>query len=443
MTDEKTRLFIATHRNEDVRQLALQASRHPDVDMAYALCQIVGYQTARQKIPTWAANDSIVYPQHLSMEQCSSEHTARYKANICRRLLADVTHETTLIDLTGGLGVDFAFMARIFDHATYVEQQEYLCQIAQHNLSVLGLCHVNVINNDCDTVLKDIDSADMFFIDPARRDQNGSRTYAITDCTPDILALEDQLLEKAHWVIIKLSPMLDWHKAMDDLQRNHPDVVKEIHIVAVGNECKELLFVLSAQKLNNSETQELKKFPTLYCYNNQVEMVCQVDEIILSSGQVDELSTADTLGVWKNESSIFNFQSSIKKQPLTSHPLPLITLYEPNAAIMKAGCFAELTRRWPVWQLAPNSHLFLSSERLTDFPGRSFQVIRMGTLNKKQIPTLIKDIRQANITVRNFPLTVAELRRRLKIKDGGDHYIFASTTENNTHILFVCRKVEK
>ncbi len=426
MTDEKTRLFIAAHRHEDVRKLALQASRHPDVDMATALCQIAGWQAAKQKIPSWAAIDDIAYPQHLSMEQCSSEHTAQYKADICQRLLADATHPTTLIDLTGGLGVDFAFMAKHFHRATYVEQQEYLCDIAQHNLPLLGIDHANVVCTDCTTALGDIHDADFIFIDPARRDQNGARTFAIADCTPDVLAIEDQLLEKAQWVMIKLSPMLDWHKTMDDLQQNHPCVVREIHIVAVGNECKELLFVLSAKSLaihNVSlykTTPEIKHSPTLYCHNDEQEFVCE-------------------LGVQEFRTDRSNLS------PLTPHPSPLNIsyLYEPNAAIMKAGCFAELIQRWPVWQLAPNSHLFFSSEELPDFPGRAFQVTGMGTMNKRQLKALTAGIEKANITVRNFPLSVAELRRRLKIKDGGDHYIFASTTEDNTHMLFVCRKTQK
>ena len=422
MTDEQTRIFIATHRQDDVRQLALKASRHTDVDMPFALCQIAGWQTARQKIPTWAAIDDIVYPKHLSMEQCSSEQTARHKADICQRLLADATHKTTLVDLTGGLGVDFAFMAQAFDHAIYVEQQEYLCQIAQHNLPLLGLDHANIVCTNCTMALRDIHDVDFIFLDPARRDKNGARTFAIADCTPDILTLEDQLLEKAHWVMVKLSPMLDWHKTMDDLQRNHPNVVKEIHIVAIGNECKELLFVLSSHHPEIS--------PTLHCHNEQEELVCQVDELIFVSRQVDELTSRQV---------VCNGNLS----PLTSHPSPLtsIYLYEPNAAIMKAGCFEELTRRWPVRQLALNSHLFLSSEKLTDFPGRSFQVLRIGTMNKRQVGALTEGIQRANITARNFPLTPAELRRRLKIKDGGDHYIFASTTEDNTHMLFVCKKV--
>ena len=428
MTDEQTRIFIATHRQDDVRQLALKASRHTDVDMPFALCQIAGWQTARQKIPTWAAIDDIVYPKHLSMEQCSSEQTARHKADICQRLLADATHKTTLVDLTGGLGVDFAFMAQAFDHAIYVEQQEYLCQIAQHNLPLLGLDHANIVCTNCTMALRDIHDVDFIFLDPARRDQNDARTFAIADCTPDILTLEDQLLEKAHWVMVKLSPMLDWHKTMDDLQRNHPNVVKEIHIVATGNECKELLFVLSAQEFNNS--------PSLHCHNEQEELVCQVDELIFVSRQVDELTSRQVV-CNGNLSPLTSYLS-----PLESPSSPTsVYLYEPNAAIMKAGCFEELTHRWPVRQLALNSHLFLSSEKLTDFPGRSFQVLRIGTMNKRQVGALTEGIQRANITARNFPLTPAELRRRLKIKDGGDHYIFASTTEDNTHMLFVCKKV--
>ncbi len=405
MTDERTRQFIATHRREDVRTLALHTTRHSDVDIPYALAQIAGWQTACQKLPSWAAIDDIVYPPHLSMEQCSSEHTARYKAALCRRLLSDSSHTTSLTDLTGGLGVDFSFMAQEFGHATYVEQQDTLCEMARHNLPLLGLGHATVIHADGVDTLANLSDVDLLFLDPARRDRHGARTFAIADCTPNILLIEAQLLAKARWVMLKLSPMLDWHKAMDDVQRDHPHTVREIHIVAVGNECKELLFVLSAKEAGS---------PTIHCVNDRQAFVTSVGEA-LTPPHLEGLRSIDDCQDMRY-------------------------LYEPHAAMMKAGCFGALTSRWPVHPLAHNSHLFLSSDRIDDFPGRSFEIIHICTMNKKQLRSLTEETPQANITVRNFPLTAAELRRKLKIKDGGSHYLFASTTEDNTHVIFVCRK---
>ena len=407
MNDEKTWLFINEHRNDDVRLLALQGARHTDMDLPFVLRQIAGWQAARLKIPSWAACERILYPQHLSMEQCSSEQTASYKANICRRLFPADSQRSTLTDLTGGLGVDFSWMAREFHNAIYVEQQETLCQLARHNMPLLGLKHAQILNTDSATALNTIPQSDMIFIDPARRDQHGARTFAIADCQPDILALEDILLSKAVVVMVKLSPMLDWHKAVEELERNHPGAVREIHILAVANECKELLLVLSGKR-EKTET-------TIYCHNDAQELVFGIEE-------TDTQHTGAYIG-GLDECRTYHF------------------LYEPNAAVMKAGNFGILSSRWPVRPLAHNSHLFLSDKRLNDFPGRGFQIDRAGNMSKQQLRQLTKDITKANITVRNMPLDVAQLRRKLHLKEGGDTYIFGSTTEDCTHVLFVCRKI--
>ena len=276
---QQTREFVRNHRTENVRDLALHAKRTPDLDLPWALDQIAGWQTARTKLPRWAETDGIIYPPHLSMEQCSSEPTARYKAQLAARLMAahgaaaqsDATaraqseqseqsgrpHESTtaaaatgavptaprrgrLIDLTGGFGVDFSTMARNFAQAVYVERQPDLCAIARHNLDLLGLDDAQVVNADAASFLATADRADIIVIDPARRDEHGGRTFAIADCTPDILGMLDLYTAKAGHVLVKLSPMLDWHKAVEDCR----GTVQEVHIVAVANECKELLLVL-------------------------------------------------------------------------------------------------------------------------------------------------------------------------------------------------------
>ncbi|MFZ2457269.1 MAG: SAM-dependent methyltransferase, partial [Bifidobacterium adolescentis] len=244
LLNDVTRAFAEAHRNEDVRDLALKTKRTADLDLPAALDQIAGWQIARNKLPQWAACADIVYPAHISMEQCSSQFTAQYKAEIARRLLRSLpqsagqtANDVTMTDLTGGFGVDFSYLARGFGHATYVERQSHLCELAAHNMAALGLTQAQVVCGDGVEYLRAMEPAQLIYIDPARRDEHGARTYAIEDCTPDVLALRDLLLAKARYVMIKLSPMLDWRKAVDDFA----GTVAEVHIVSTGNECKELL----------------------------------------------------------------------------------------------------------------------------------------------------------------------------------------------------------
>lgn len=250
LLNDVTRAFAEAHRNEDVRDLALKTKRTADLDLPAALDQIAGWQIARNKLPQWAACADIVYPAHISMEQCSSQFTAQYKAEIARRLLRSLpqsagqtANDATMTDLTGGFGVDFSYLAREFGHATYVERQSHLCELAAHNMAALGLTQAQVVCGDGVEYLRAMEPAQLIYIDPARRDEHGARTYAIEDCTPDVLALRDLLLAKARYVMIKLSPMLDWRKAVDDFA----GTVAEVHIVSTGNECKELLLVLDGK----------------------------------------------------------------------------------------------------------------------------------------------------------------------------------------------------
>ncbi len=380
--------FIRNHADDDVRQLALRGTKNLEVDLPFALDQIAGRQTARRKLPSWAATEGIVYPPHLSMEQCSSEQTARYKAD-----MAGSGHR--LVDLTGGFGVDFSVMARGFAEAVYVERQAPLCEIAAENFRLLGLHQAVVVCGDGTDYLLMMPPADLIYIDPARRDDHGGRTYGISDCTPNVLSIRDLLLEKAERVLIKLSPMLDWRKAVSDLGSQY---VREVHIVSVANECKELLILLSP--------------------GTSFRLVCANDNTKFESH-------------WSHESH----ESHWPHWPHNPH-----YLYSPNASIMKAGCFAELATRFSLNQLAQNSHLFVSDKLVEDFPGRIFHVDAVTTMNKHDLRRHLQGLTQANIAVRNFPLSVAELRKRLKLSEGGSTYIFATTLADGKKVLLICSR---
>ena len=444
-TDE----FISTYRKEDVRRLALQAAKFPDVDMPFALDQIAGWQAARRKLPSWAAVDGLVYPPHISMEQCSSEATARYKRSeegrwkneesntlegMDKGLKENAVFDSSffhlpsslLIDLTGGFGVDFSFLSRGFSRAVYVERQPHLCDVARKNFALLGLDNAEVVCGDSVEYLQTIDHAAMIYLDPARRDSHGGRTYAISDCTPDVLSLLPILLSKANRVMVKLSPMLDWHETVRSLNAVCPDCVAEVHIVSVCNECKEMLVVM---------TKHTHAPLTVHCAN------------LSGEGRVknEESNTAFSFCPLSNpskvlDSSLFPLNSSL---PFDSSFFPLpssLSLYEPNASIMKAGCFSQLCERYGVRAVGRNSHLFVSDEAVDDFPGRRFRILATSSMNKKEIKKALSGIDSANITVRNFPLSVAELRKRLKLKDGGDTYIFATTVGADKRLLIICKK---
>ena len=408
MMNEATRAFVREHRDEDVRQLALRGTKDPEVDLAFALQQIDGRKRAQEKLPSWAAVEGIVWPPHLSMEQCSSEQTARYKAEVAGS-------GGVFVDLTAGFGVDAAFLAQGFQKAVAVELQAELCAISSENFKLLGLHQIEVVNGNGVDYLHRMAPADLVFIDPARRDEHGGRTYGIADCTPNVLDFIDELLEKAQRVMIKLSPMLDWRKAVEDIGRQY---VSAVHIVSVANECKELIIKVKrwkgekVKKLKGEEAEDIK----VVCVN------------LLSDGSRE----------------CFEFDASAPSPTKTFHPFtfsPFHLLYSPNASIMKAGCFDLLAERFGVTPLHQNSHLFVSDKKVSDFPGRGFIIERMTSMNKRELKESLAGITQANIAVRNFPMSAEELRRRLKLRDGGDIYIFATTIENAGHRLLICRKI--
>ena len=501
--------FIRQHQDDDVRQLAFLGSKYPEVDMPFALDQIRGRKMARVKLPRWASIEGIIYPPHISMEQCSSEQTALYKAELAARLLGlspsssengeekekesenasnlhlseicefagkgavdsefakneatckkqqilteseenvnetkeephegDFSEETGFVDLTGGFGVDFSYIAsRLGVKSMYVERQAHLCEAAKENFGRLGLKNAIVKNGDGIEVLhsfvsKKDDAASeslgitedqsrsllktnlglkLIFIDPARRDDAGNKVVSLKDCTPDVTLLQEEMLSKADYIIIKLSPMLDWHRAISELSH-----VREVHIISVSNECKELLLVLSARNMGDMEASsadgEVKHAGSLriYCVNDAQSFVC--DELDMES-------------------------SSVRIAPPVLEEMQY--LYEPNASLMKAGCFGVLSGRYDARMLSKNSHLFVSRDLIAAFPGRSFRIIAISSFNKKELKRHLLGITKANIATRNFPLSVAELRKRLKLKDGGETYIFATTLSDESHVLMITEK---
>ncbi len=518
--------FIRQHQDDDVRQLAFLGSKYPEVDMPFALDQIRGRKMARVKLPRWASIDGIIYPPHISMEQCSSEQTALYKAELAARLLGlspsssengeekekesenasnlhlseicefagkgavdsefakneatcekqqilteskenvneikeephegDFSEETGFVDLTGGFGVDFSYIAsRLGVKSMYVERQAHLCEAAKENFGRLGLKNAIVKNGDGIEVLHsfaskkdDAASADdslgiiydqplsllktnlglkLIFIDPARRDDAGNKVVSLKDCTPDVTLLQEEMLSKADYVIIKLSPMLDWHRAVSEL-----NCVQEVHIISVNNECKELLLVLSARNMGGKEA-------------SSADGDSGEDVIDGAEGTDGEVKHAGSLRIYcVNDAQFFVCEesdmeaSSVKIAPSTLEEMQY--LYEPNASLMKAGCFSVLSERYDARMLSKNSHLFVSRDLIAAFPGRSFRIIAISSFNKKELKRHLSGITKANIATRNFPLSVAELRKRLKLKDGGGTYIFATTLSDESHVLMITEK---
>lgn len=516
--------FIRQHQDDDVRQLAFLGSKYPEVDMPFALDQIRGRKMARVKLPRWASIDGIIYPPHISMEQCSSEQTALYKAELAARLLGlspsssengeekekesenasnlhlseicefackgavdsefakneatckkqqilteseenvneikeephegDFSEETGLVDLTGGFGVDFSYIAsRLGVKSMYVERQAHLCEAAKENFGRLGLKNAIVKNGDGIEVLhsfaskKEAAASDslgitedqsqsllktnlglkLIFIDPARRDDAGNKVVSLKDCTPDVTLLQEEMLSKADYVIIKLSPMLDWHRAVSEL-----NCVQEVHIISVNNECKELLLVLSARNMDDMRA-------------SSADGESGEDEIDGAEGTDGEVKHAGNLRIYCiNDAQSFVCDeldmesSSVKIAPSILEEM--LYLYEPNASLMKAGCFSVLSERYGARMLSKNSHLFVSREPIAAFPGRSFRIIAVSSFNKKELKRYLSGITKANIATRNFPLSVAELRKRLKLKDGGETYIFATTLSDESHVLMITEK---
>ncbi len=384
--------FVQNHLHEDVSALALRLGRFPHLNASVVLRQVAGYQALARKVPTWYENPDLIFPDSLPLEQCSSEATAKYKASILPSTVERIA------DLTGGLGVDFAFLAAGKTKALYVERREDLAQIALENFIALGLTQAEVLQGDGPSKLNE--DFDLLYLDPARRDAKGGKVVALSDCEPDIEAIKSSLFMKAQLLLIKLSPMLDIALALKQL----PETT-EVHVVSVDGECKELLFLMASE----TSVQE----PRIYCVN------------LRSNGS----------------SQIFSFTKSEEQSAVCRlADAPQKYLYEPNASLLKAGAFSILTQAYDLYKLHPNSHLYTSETLVEDFPGRVFTIDSVFPVHPKDLRTHLGNLTQANITTRNFPETVAQLRKKTKLKEGGETYLFATTLKDGKKVLVSCRK---
>ncbi len=385
--------YIREHAAADTDKLLLSAGRQPDIDVPFAVDQILARRQIREKLPAWYANEDVLFPSRLAAEQCSSEPTARYK----QRLL----HGNRLCDLTGGLGVDSFYFAEKAREVIYIERFPAYCEAARTNFAALGAHNIDVRNTDAREALATLET-DTFYIDPARRAEGNRRVFALADCEPDILQLKPLLLERAKRVIIKISPMAD----LEETRRLLPET-REIHVVATKNECKELLFVLEQPEGTPGE-------PLIHAVNLQPD----------------------------TETVPFVFTPSEEREasPLLASA-PGEYLYEPHAALLKSGAFKLTARRYGTAKLHRHSHLYTSDTHCPHFPGRTFRIERVLPFSGKLLRTLAADYPKANIATRNFPLTVAELRKRTGIKEGGDTYLFATTTGDEKKILIATHKI--
>ena len=378
--------FINKNLNSKATDLILKSSLYPEWDMKAIVQQLVGKQIAKKKLPTWFQNNEVLYPVRLSMEQCSSEATAKYKTTII--------NSGRGIDLTGGFGVDTIFLSKQSESVIYCERNEYLASLFNHNFKVLNQhnCDIHVGNGV--EYLKNLKKLDWIFVDPSRRKES-QRVYRLEDCEPNVIDLISLFFDKAEYVLIKTAPLLDIQQTLGNLES-----VKEVHVVAVNNDCKEVLYLL--EKDFTGETQ-------IFCINLKKE--------------------------YKEE---FRFSLLEEKEAICLYSKPLEYIYEANAAIMKAGAFKSIANKHGLYKLHKNSHLYTSRKLISEFPGRSFKIKEIVNPDKKSLTKLPK---KANISCRNYPQKVDLLKKKLKLIDGGNEYIFATTLKGEQFKLIVCEKV--
>jgi hypothetical protein len=379
--------FLQAQAKSDPTALMLQAARNPQWPMAEIVQQLQSRQKAENKLPTWLETKGVVFPAPLSVEQSSSEKTAAFKASLAEGKL--------LIDLTGGFGVDTYYFSKRFGQVMYVERNGELQELVSHNYTALKANNIKTINSEAGEFLNSFEKkADWIYLDPARRDAAQQKTVQLEDCEPDITRMLDLLFSKTSNILLKASPMLDIEGALRQLP-----YVKGVWIVSVDNECKEVLFSIAAGH---------KEEPELVAVN-------------LTKQEMPQL---------------FRF---VKSQELAAAPKlsqPLRYLYEPNASIMKAGAYRSVALRYKLYKLHANSHLYTSEELINDFPGRVFAIEAVAALDKKKLKAFLPE-NKANISVRNFPLTVAEIRKKTGIKEGGNIYLLATTDMQGKAIVLI------
>lgn len=423
--DEATWQFIDEHLQEDVRQLALQKNKYKDIDFDFALRQIQGRKKTRDKLPLLASIPRFVFPPSLALEQCSSEITAKYKRIIINDILCSgdtacrvstendpdksswntacrvsTGNHRIMADLTGGFGIDTLFLSNLFETCHYVEPQRQLCDILSHNLKLLQFEHVQIHQTTMEDFIQDMEPVDFLYLDPSRRNAQGSRVVSLEDCTPNIVQYKDILLQKTRKVMLKLSPMLDIKRALARLPET-----KEIYVLALNGECKELLLLLDVGVQKPLQYHAVN----IWLEGNSMKELC--------FDFTDE----------EEQNAIPKFDSQVGQY-----------LYEPNAAILKAGAFKSLATHFGLNKLHPHTHLYTSDSLIKEFPGRIFRV--QNIYSYKDAKTALKTIQKANVAVRNFPQTADELKKSLKLADGGAVYVFGTTLDNGQKVIISCFK---
>ena len=379
--------FINSNLKSETSSLLLKGIPFKDVDARLIVEQIEAKKRCEKKLPTWFQTKTIYYPNKLNIEQTSSEITASYKANL--------VSGKTLIDLTGGFGVDTYYFSKQIETVTHCEINHELSKIVKHNYKSLDASNINCLNENGIDALKRMDTSfDWIYIDPSRRDDSKNKVFLLSDCTPNVKTFQGLFLKYAKNVMIKTSPLLDITATKSVLKQ-----VKQLHVITVNNEVKELLWILERD--------------------------------------FEEDLRIKTINIAKNENEIFEFSHNDESNIIAEYSEPLTYLYEPNSAILKAGAFNSVCAVLDVYKLHKHSHLY-TSNKLISFPGRRFNIEKVIPFNKKEFSKL--GIQKANVTTRNFPLSVSDIRKKLKIKDGGSSYLFFTIDKNNTKIIILCTK---
>ena len=387
--------FIQAHLSDDPDRLLLSASRYPEIDIPFVVAQITARRQIKEKLPTWYQQEQLLFPAKIAAEQCSSEQTALYKQQL-------VTEEDTLCDLTGGLGIDSYYFSRRVKQVYYIERFPSYCEVARANMATLGARNVVVLEGDSTQWLDQLPAIDVFYVDPARRGEGNKRMFALSDCEPDLTQLLPRLLAKAPRVIAKLSPMADLRQTLALLP-----TTQAIHILSVKNECKELLFVIGREPRESAVP--------IHCVHLTKQAAS--DECFVCSLEAEQQAAS-------------HLATTLRRY-----------LYEPNASVLKAGAFKQVACQFPVEKLQVSSHLYTSDHYLDRFPGRRFEVDEVIPFHSKSCKQLAGQSLQANVTTRNFPLTVEALRKKCRIREGGDIYLFATTGPKEEKLLIRTHKV--
>jgi hypothetical protein len=391
--------FIWQHRDDDPRQLALSAHKYPDIQISAASAQVQALQKIQHKIPSWY-QPGMDFPLAISMEQASSETTARFKAGLFSG--------KKIADLTGGLGVDSFFFAQQFESLIYVEQNAELLAAAQHNFAQLGVTNVHFEQSSAEDFLeKTTESFDLIYLDPARRDERKGKVFQLADCSPDVLKIKELMLKKSQRLLLKTAPLLDLKLAASQLGQ-----VSKIWVVASDGDCREVLYLLE----------------------REAPAIDQIPIMALS------LESRPIRFENPTEPQIFNFTLGEEQETETSFSAPQNFLYEPNPAILKAGAFRSFGKTFDVAKLHANTHLYTSAEFQPGLPARSFVIEQVCKYDRKAVQAHVIN-GKANITCRNFPDNPDQVRRKLGLADGGDVYLFAATDVEGKKVIMVCRKV--